>query len=69
MAKNLIASAPTLDRLRQLIARYYCGPSVLILHDDGRIETGRGVLKTRWELAKGRYRFIASTEWLKGAAS
>lgn len=56
---TLYGSAPTRERLEQLIRRYYGGPSVLILHDDGRIETGLGVCSTRWEQKGRRFRFFS----------
>lgn len=55
---TLLASAPSKEALEKLVAEFYCGPKQLILHDDGKIETGRGICSTRWEARNGRYRFF-----------
>ena len=49
-------SAPTLEGLRLGIAEYFCNPTTLILHTNGDIETGRGVLPSlRWRKKSGRF--------------
>ena len=55
---QLIASSPSLQALHRMVDRFFGGCRVLILHEDGRVETGRGVCDSfRW-LKKGkRYRF------------
>jgi hypothetical protein len=55
---QLLASADSLHGLEQLIRRYFGGPHKLILHDDGRVETGIGILlHYRWRRVGRRYRF------------
>ena len=62
MTKKLLASSGSLDGLRRLIDVYLCGCAVLILHADGRIENGKGVLSSvAWECRRGRYRFYRLT--------
>ena len=57
MKTNLLASAPTLERLEKCIREYFHDPTVLVLHPNGSIETGRGILSQTWRKSGRRYRF------------
>ena len=59
MSTKLLASAPTFERLKSLVSQYLFCPTLLILHPNGDIETGRGIsISLRWELKKKRYRLV-----------
>jgi hypothetical protein len=54
----LLASAPSLERLANLVRRYFGDPRILVLHEDGSIETANGVSPShRWRHKGKRYRF------------
>lgn len=55
---RLMASSPSLEALHRMVDRFFGGCRVLILHEDGRVETGRGVCESfRWVKRGKRYRF------------
>jgi hypothetical protein len=54
-AKTIVATAPSIERLRILIDKMFCGCKLLILHDSGAIETGKGITPFRWEKKGKRF--------------
>jgi hypothetical protein len=58
MKEQMLAKSSTREKLTQLIYDYYYCPDTLILHDNGTIETGRGIIENvAWAKKKDYFVF------------
>ena len=65
---KLLASAPSLEKLREIIAEYYCGASIRLEGmKDGKtwtVHNAKGKIKRVYvRLKAGRYRFERLPDW------